>query len=65
MIFKNPIVQDGKISTKSVGDRGKRERKQMRDETLARAEVCLHCKKENCPATERCVKEAMRREREC
>mgnify|MGYP006896631876 CR=1 FL=1 len=51
MIFKNSIAQDGKIATRTVGDRAKPERPQIRDESLQQADICLGCPKPDCVGT--------------
>jgi hypothetical protein len=51
MIFKNSIAQDGKISTRTVGDRAKPERPQIRDELLQQADICIYCPKPDCGGT--------------
>ena len=59
MIYKNPIIQDGKISTRTVGDRPHKERAQLKDTSLHQAAVCLQCTKKKCVGTERCFREVM------
>lgn len=62
MKFSREIQSTGKIGTRQIEDRGKPERLMLKDASLHRAYVCLHCEKPKCSGEESCFgKEAAKR----
>lgn len=59
----NAIVQDGKLTVRKNEDKEKRERLIMKDKSLQKAYVCLHCEKTKCVGSDKCfAKEEQKRE---
>ena len=54
MKYVNQLAKEGKLTTRHNEDRGKPERRLIKDKSLRQAAVCLNCKRRECVGSKRC-----------